>query len=624
MELAIPLIAFGGLYFMSKNKSTDENFVSGLSDRPSNITGSSEPSTLPNTNVPDVNYPDEVEPYIASQETQITSKLSTANAFDSPSVYTDKYFNSKLNSNAVQSYSPFSNGSSKQNSGNPTYNETPYYSLTGQKVDSSYFKHDNMVPYFAGHIRSRQKDANVNEGILDNYAGAGSQTITKSEISPLFSPGENLQYAHGAPNMNDFYQSRVNPSWRMANVNPFEEKTVAPGLGLGYTTDGSAGYNSGLLARESWLPKTVDELRVNNHAKSSGIGLLGREGPAISTVTYRGEHAPVYKNGQETSFELGPDRLFTTTGVEIAPAARGITIEKFINRPETSQSYAGAARFQSDKTYNTGEYMPSSHMDLGPVPLGVATATGQKEATDGDYEMKSKFAYPNNRTANAENDYYGSVKGALGAVVAPLLDILRPSRKENVIGNLRPYENAHTRVSSSYLFNPADRPLPTIRETTENSKYTYGVNANQRGGAYATTEYQPVHNERDTTTEFFYAGISSASERTKEPRAYDAEYRQRNNDIKSSTIHGRMVPGKMDLLNSDINMRNRNGDQMLKNSRSLQVTDAPKMLYSPNQMGQSSNDKSGLYSTIQMDRNTPDILNAFRQNPYTHSLTNVA
>jgi len=33
-------------------------------------------------------------------------------------------------------------------------------------------------------------------------------------------------------------------------------------------------------------------------------------------------------------------------------------------------------------------------------------------------------------------------------VVAPLLDELRPSRKENAIGTMRPYQNAHTGISS--------------------------------------------------------------------------------------------------------------------------------------------------------------------------------
>ena len=623
MELAIPLIALGGLYFVSKQQK--DTFVGqrGIGNE-TYLSGQSDYTTLPNTDIPNKNYPDEK---IISQENELTSQLSTTNKFDAPYVYTDKYFNPNTNGSSVNSYATLNAGPINQNnSSNPSYasNKTPYYSLTGEKVDSSYFKHENMVPYFGGQIRSRALDANSNESILDSYQGQGSQNITKSEQSPLFSPGENYQYAFGAPNQNDFYQSRVNPSLRMANVKPFEEQNVAPGLGLGYTTEGSGGYNSGMAMREKWLDRGVDELRVANHQKSSEHRMLGHEGPAISSIKYRGDHAPVNKNGQETAFSMDADRLFTTVGIETAPAARGVTIEKFMNRPETTASYGGIAGAPVEKTYNTGEYMPSSHQDLGPVPIGIATS--KLGATDGDYGIKSKFAYPNNRTANSANindNYYGAVGGAIGAVIAPLLDVLRPSRKENTIGNLRLYENAHTKNNSSYLFNPADRPAPTIRETTENNKYIYGVNTNQHGGGYATTEYQPIHNERDTTTDYAYVGGSSASSQSSLPRTYDAEYNQRNNEIKSSTIQGRMVPGNMGLMNSDINMRNRSTDSMLKNTRPLIMTDAPKQYISANQLGQSS-EPNGLYQNIQIDRNNPEILNAFRQNPYTHSLTNIA
>jgi hypothetical protein len=378
-----------------------------------------------------------------------------------------------------------------------------------------------------------------------------------------------------------------------------------------------------MMERDKWLDRGVDELRVANHQKHSEVGLLGREGPAISNITYRGEHAPVNKNHQNTAFELGADRLFTTMGIETAPTARGVYIEPAGNyRPETTTSYSGIAGAAVDATYKQGEYMPSTHQDLGAIPIGVATGKGS--ATDADYGIKSKFAYPNNRTANYENNpdnYFGMVSGVVNAAIAPLLDVLRPSRKENTIGNLRLYENAGSTVPSSYIFNPADRTNTTIRETTEKNNYIYGVNANQRGGGYETNEYQAVPNERDTTS-VYYSGTMSAANGTLAARTYDAEYNQRNNDIKASTIDGRMVPGNMNLLNTDINQRARNGE--LQNNRALAVTAGPTQLYSSGQMGVQGLETKPLYQTIQLDRNTPDMLDAFRQNPYTHSLTNIA
>ena len=50
-----------------------------------------------------------------------------------------------------------------------------------------------------------------------------------------------------------------------------------------------------------------------------------------------------------------------------------------------------------------------------------------------------------------------------------------------------------------------------------------------------------------------YVGIinwdSSAGAGLQNTRSYEAEYNQRNNDIKSSTIEGRLIQGNMKLYN---------------------------------------------------------------------------
>lgn len=582
MELAIPIIALGGLYMASKNSNKKEETEEGFQ----NI----EP--LPNTDIPNRNYPEEYP--IQNAEVDQTSKLSTTYKYDTPSVYTDKYFN--------QPVVPESSGTD------------PFVSMTGASVGADYFQHNNMTPFFGAKNRSTILDSQSTEGIVDNYTGSGSQFITKTEQSPLFSPGEGYQYPHGTPNQNDFYQSRVNPSMRMANVKPFETQNVGPGLGLGASNQGSGGFNSGMALRDQWMPKTVDELRTDNNKRAGGIGMLGYEGPAASNVKTLGTIGKMEKNRVERTWETGPERYFTTTGVEKRQSLHAIPVERHVNRPETSTSYVGAAGTLLPETYNVGEYMDSKHMDLGEVPLGIATSTGKQIGTEHDYEIKAKKAYLNNR--DTEETYFGAFSGAIGAVVAPLLDELRPSRKENAIGTLRPYQNAHTGISSSYLFNPADRPDVTIRETTEQNKYMPGVNSNQNGGAYRSTIHQPVSQQRDSTSRN-YVGGSSAAEGTRGLRPYDAEYRQRNNDVKSSTIQGHMVQGNMNLMNSDINMRNRHGE--IKNERPIVQNRGMTQPIGADQLF-NTHTKQQYHSSIQLDRNTPEILDAFRKNPYTHPI----
>ena len=596
MELAIPGIALGLMYIMkgqSNNTSEQEESFANQ-------------NALPNTDIPNRNYPDEYP--VRNEELDKTSALSTVNQFENGgSVYTDKYFNANMVAKREQ-------GSNEQ---------TEFYSLTGEKVGGSYFSHNNMVPFFGAKMRTQGAGPNSNESILDSYNGSGSQITTKKEQAPLFSPNENQNWATGAPNMNDFYQSRVNKSMRMANTKPFEEERVAPGLGLGYTNDGAHGFNSGMMARESWMPKTADDLRVATNQKSSGHVLLGHEGPAYSSIKNIAtpeQMGIMEKNRPDQSFELGQDRWFTTTGASKGEMLHAIPIDRYVTRPETAVSYSGAAGSQNPSTYVPGEYMPSHNVELGAVPIAGANANGRNHATDADYGIKSKKAYPNNRTSNTQTGYFGMVGSSIGAVVAPLLDALRPSRKQNVIGNLRPYQNPGTTVPSSYIFNPADRPSATIRETTENSKNHLNVNANQLGGAYQVTDQQSYETHRQSTSTQ-YMGGAGAGDGSRQMKSYEAEYNQRNNDIKSSTIDGYMVKGNMNMLNSNINMREKTRDDSLRNNRAIAGT-MPGQSPDVSNMGRLAGGANSLYANIHMDRNTPDIMDTLKQNPYVVNYKN--
>lgn len=605
MDLVIPGIALSMLYVATKQNQNKESFR----------------SKLPNVDVPDKNYPEQYP--VQSPELDLTSELSTNNKYDNAGgSYTDKYFNPNMNQSTFPSNT------------NVNRNAPMYYSLTGDKVDASYFQHNNMVPFFGSNTRTPIANKNNFESLLDSYTGSGSQSITKKEQSPLFAPNENLQWAHGMPNRTDFIQSRMNPSSRMANVKPFEEIHVGPGLGLGYTENGVAGYNSGMLARDQWMDKTADELRVANKPKATGLSLLGHEGPAnsaIKKIATQEQMGIMEKNRPETSFawdtrdmsqswdsSSGPPRdigrLNVTGGAEKGHMLRPVPIEPFVNRPETTTSYIGAAGSGTEASYIPGEYMPSHNQQLGELPFGVANANGRNYATDADYEIKAKQAYPNNRTVNRQDTYYGGLGTSVSAAIAPLLDILRPNRKSNVIGTLRPYQNPGTTVPNSYIFNPADRPATTIRETTEESKGHYNINA-QQVGAYQVTEHQPTDTYRKDYGAFSYVGGSSAAAGTRQMTSYEANYNQRNNDLKSSTIQGYMVQGNMSLMNGNINMEQNNRDDMLKNNRAL-IGSMPNQVPHADLMGRPSGTSNQLYSNIQMDRNTPDITSALKSNPY--------
>jgi hypothetical protein len=557
MEYAIPFAALAGLFAISvQSKKNKEGF---------RLTNGSTEDVLPNTDMPNHNFAVDNVQYPLMDANNVldrTEKLDHDNLYQGRA-YTDKFFNVFDPQNQFVGDAAAGAGAADNRNGSNN-SEAVYTSLMGVPVDKTYFKHQNMVPYFGSKIRQRQFDPNTSESLLDSKNGTGSQLFTKTEQSPLFKPEDHLQWAYGMPNQNDFMQARVNPSLRMANVKPFEEERVGPGLGLGYTTQGASGFNSGMMDRETWMDRDVDQLRTANNPKAGGAGVYGYEGPADSRIKSMGtsEHmGRMEKNRPEKAFDMGSDRLMTTTGLEKAQTLRSTVVERRVARPETATEYVGVAQSQLSPGNESldGAYLPSKRQELGEVPVGIA---GQTHAVTpilaNDYSVKSHKAYKNNRTAQQVGGgagYFGALSSAIHAAVTPVLDVLRPSRKENTVGNLRVYGDAGSTVPQSYVLNPNDRAPTTVRETTERSKFHMNINANQLGGAYRVTAHQPAVTERAGQSEYYYAGGSSAGGDRRQMRAYDAEYRQRNNDIKAQTIDGRMQQGNMSLLNNKVNIR---------------------------------------------------------------------
>ena len=195
------------------------------------------------------------------------------------------------------------------------------------------------------------------------------------------------------------------------------------------------------------------------------------------------------------------------------------------------------------------------------------------------------------------------------------MDVLRPSRKEEVVNNLRVYGEVGTIVPATYVINPNDVTGTTIKETTVYSPEFY-IN-NQKEGQYVNT-YQPMDlTQRDTSSVQYIGGVGNNYEG---PRNNDADYKQRNNDIKSQTIYNHPNVGGTQMFNQQMNVSIARLDSDRFNNRlftpaSVFPMPPAKENYGHQVQPQQYNEQ------IQLQRNSPDILNAFRQNPYTQSLT---
>ena len=608
MEIAIPLIALGGMYVVSnqsnencskneikqsrREKFTNMGIRSNLGVRTDNY--------LPNTNIPPQNFP----------VSNINQLVDTVQEYPNPNVATDKYFNQNLYEKQVRSHKPVGQ------------NPQEVYSLTGNYLNSDQFKHNNMIPFNGGKVKGRTYDMNITESVLDNMIGSGSQVIKKIEQAPLFKPEANMQWAYGMPNQSDFYQSRVNPAMKNNNVKPFDSITVVPGLDQGYGINGSNGYNSGMEARDKWLPKTVDQLRVETNPKLE-YELVNHEGPANSFI----KNTPttqllgrVEKQRPDTFFINTQDRWLTTTGAEKGETLRPIQEMGVVRRNDIETEYMGPAGATDIKAATAPEnFEPSKRHEVISCGINHSRATGQGNHTDKDIFLRSHTNYENNRsTVRQPETLRSGFSGAIGAVIAPLMDFLKPTRKDETINNVRIYGEATSSVPKGYVYNPQDATATTVKETTLYAP-TFRIN-NQKESMYVNNYTAPDSTQRDSTSCQYYTAAGGAATGYGD-MSYDAAYRQHNNDIKSSTIGNRPNQGGTQVFNQQMHLTTIKSDTDRLDGR---VNPAFSRLSGlPPSVNTYGAIRAPQYynECASCDRIQPDILSAFKNNPYTHSLT---
>ena len=583
-EVAIPLIALGSLYISSNKKCKKENFQS-------------ENKSNANVQIPQgTNHTKNTEQKMKGTE--------PFNDYINPNDQRTKYFDK----NAVVEIS-------KTNQEKPRSND--FVSLTGEKVSSVNFKHNNMQPFFGSKIKGKSPSEG-HDGILDGLGGTGSQQFQKQERAPLFKPSGENKFINGAPNMNDFFLSRVNPSLRQANTKPWEEERVAPGLNSGYGTEGSGGFNSGMENRDMWTPKDVDDLRVKNNPKMT-YNLNGLEGPAHSAIQELGTLGKVEKHAPDTFFINDKARWLVTNGGHLKEKVRSKHIDKDVTRPETTTDYSGIMSNGSGN--GSAASAPENYQDAlkqqlpGKSILGGVHSNKNAGVND-DYSSKGFVLLNNNRNTSNQPESTGFINGGglIGSIMSPLLDVLRPSRKENVLTNLRECGNFNGGNKATYLDNQRNSMPATIRELNGDKMH---LNVQGQGeGAYHVTEHQKVFNKRDTTN---YESYGNMTGNAYMPASQESASNQHDNPYKESTVYNRFGGGCNGQFNNGVNMRTQKFESDRNNNRMFVPSTGPVV-----PMGNGVTQTTKYPQTAGQDNNNRidgNLLQAFKQNPYTHSLS---
>ena len=328
--------------------------------------------------------------------------------------------------------------------------------LTSGQTPSSQFFGRDIKPHFKGTLKQ--------DILLDN--GNRHQYYTnKVSNEPLFSPMKNTNENYGAQNNIESLHARQFSSQMRYNELPFEQIRVGSGVGKEFTAIPNGGFHKDY--REHIMPKTIDQLRTKSNPKISynGVTVIGK---SINNKSKK--IGKVEKRSPDTAFLQTPEQYLRTTATVKKEEARPAIYLKDTNRKD-SVNYTPSANPIAKGDKHRSLYKKSTK--------NIYTTSGNRNLHDGDgwanlevgdYGKNTIANPPNERTITGERTHLNNFSAITKAIIAPLLDVFRTTKKENFIGNIRETGNMSNNVPKNIVKDPNDIARTTIKEMNiENS-----------------------------------------------------------------------------------------------------------------------------------------------------------
>jgi hypothetical protein len=366
--------------------------------------------------------------------------------------------------------------------------------LTGEPITKEQFMTNSngnvMVPFFGGNIKQNMAE-DIYKTKLETFTGRGDSYKSKKEVEQFFAPVKNLSFINGSDNNTSLFKERFNTSRYRSNELPFEQINAnAPGLGQNYAVNGKGGFHQYEM-RDYATPKTIDEMRVKTNPR---ITYKGRVVSGKNRNDARSNDINVSKYRPDKFYENNEDRYFKTTGAFLRQKMPEIYQMIDRGKKQSRETRGSAAPTTNIRPYNvpiTQDSKRNMYMNSGLRNVNIEN-TGNH-----DYGKSSFKSRPNERDITSTRTHTSNLVTAVKAIITPLQDALKRTKKENVIGNNRPEGNMNPNVPKKMtVYDPNDIARTTIKEQTENNNHTGNMN-----GPKKLTVYDPNDIARTTIKE---------------------------------------------------------------------------------------------------------------------------
>ena len=472
-------------------------------------------------------------------------------------------------------------------SGRNTLQEKSSYSdsLSGNKVSPEEFLVNDqgikVEPFFGG-----SGNANVNlddnQSLSNHQGGSHSTRPQKRESGQFFEQEKDYGNVFG----NSFSgiradQSRYVGSMERRNELPFEQEKV---VHIDRNSEINRDIGEAHAQRNS-----VDATRTLTNIKQSFSGkVLGGKG-----IDHRSEEGEVFQHSPDADYINTADRWLVTTGAISAPTIQPENIVKPTNRSVFNKGLSlGPA---TAVNFNPSESRPMIKQSTNQQ-LTIDTnrnANLESMAIDDNHNKDSFFSYPNEREVTEERTYEGNIKSVYTGETERLYDSVRPTVKQTTLDDSR-----NGFVGSSVTQLPEERLYDSAKATkkqTTNFEHT-GIAGSFLSGSMAQDQFYRA--DLNMNKELISRGRSPTTENTKLTNGMDTL----NVDIKKI---------ESDYFNPRIN----NLDKLYQEISNKDDTDFRTYTH----QGKDTLDNIKL-----SDRLDPSVLDPFKENPYTQSLSSFA
>jgi hypothetical protein len=350
--------------------------------------------------------------------------------------------------------------------------------LSGEYIDKNDFKFKNMTPYFGGRMK-QNLDENANKSLLETFTGVNSADFKrKCEVDSFYDTTKNVTNINGMQNRDDFYKERMVAPRVRNNITPVEKITVGPGIGKGFTSNPTGGFQQ-FDVQDMMMPKCVDQLRVATNPK---VTYAGRTVDGMKSKL-RGEVGKMEKNRVTTFYEQTPDNYLRTTGAYLKQSEIPEYNVKNTNRLDTTTQYVGSAMTSSAKArIMDPSVRGTSRSQFGEYGLRNAALYNIGKGERDDFGKSKIMVFANERDITSTRVYQGNLTSLIKALVTPVTDAFKNTRKDEMVDNPRHFGNMNIQIPDKpTMYDPNDVARTTIKETTVHESVNGNLKGNEKG-----------------------------------------------------------------------------------------------------------------------------------------------